>query len=172
VKPKNSELIEFDRRPVVGEGIAGFVVAATPEVVLVHRLDWNTFSLDGYCAMRTRDIQRRRWLNRPTSWQETALRVKKIKPVSLPFVSADSFCDLLISISDAFSLITIHTELRDEGVCYVGRVKKLTDRYLVIFNLDTKAAWKGARRFRWADITRVDFGDGYAEALAFSVRKN
>ncbi len=168
MKFKLQNLVEFDRRPAISERIAGFVVASGPEFILLHRLDWNTFMLDGYCAIRSRDARRHRVLNPVGSWQARALKAKRMKPTPLANVSINSLPNLLTSACSAFPLINIQTELRDDELCYIGRLKKLSAETFTFFDLDFRARWTGVRRFKYADITRVEFGSGYENALALS----
>ena len=157
--------------PEISERIAGFVVASGPDLILVHRLDWNTFALDGYCAIRRQDIHRCLTLNRSGSWQAKALRAKGIAPSPLPEVSVESLADLLVTSGAGFPLVCVQTELRDEEVCYIGRVKELCAKTLTLSLLNFRARWTGVRCFRFSDVTRVDFDSGYERALARSAGK-
>lgn len=171
MKLKPDNLIEFDRRPEISERIAGFVVASGPDLVLVHRLDWNTFLLDGYCAIRRPDIRRCLVLNKSGSWQAKALRAKSITPSPLSVVSVNSLADLLVSSASVFPLVNVQTELQDDEVCYIGRVTELCAKSFTLSLLNFHARWKGIRRFRFSDVTRVEFGSGYERALAISAGK-
>ena len=42
----------------------------------------------------------------------------------------------------------------------------MTQRTFTIEDLDSHGEWSGPRRMKFSDVTMVDFGDGYAGALA------
>ena len=62
--------------------------------------------------------------------------------------------------------MTLHVEKTKPDVCYIGPVVSVTEKMVVIEDLDCNAEWSGLRRMRLADITKIDFGGGYEEALA------
>lgn len=71
----------------------------------------------------------------------------------------------LESVQEGYPLITIHREKVDNTVCYVGRVKRLKSKTFTLYAIDTQAVWYGTRRFRYKDVTRIDFGGLYEKAL-------
>jgi hypothetical protein len=40
-----------------------------------------------------------------------------------------------------------------------------------LFDLDANACWNRTRRFKFADVTRIDFGAGYESALSLFADK-
>lgn len=64
-----------------------------------------------------------------------------------------------------FPLVTLHTEVADPDVCYIGRPVQLTSRVVTI---GPDATWDDDEwlTLAWADVTRIDFGGDYAQALA------
>ncbi|MEO6182944.1 MAG: hypothetical protein ABIP71_07600 [Verrucomicrobiota bacterium] len=168
LKHKLQHLIEFDRRPLIKERITGFVLDFSRTLIFLHELEWNVFALNGYIVIRDDDVRRIRIFEASSSWQRKALWQNKIKPRPVSGVCLDSLPALIASVSKKFPLINIQREKIEDGVCWIGRVLNMTDKTVTIEELDYHAKWVGKRRFKFTDITRVEFGDGYTKALALS----
>ncbi len=57
-------------------------------------------------------------------------------------------------------------EIIEPDIAFVGCIEKLTRRSVFLDKIDHHAKWIGSEEFMFKDITRVDFGDSYVEALA------
>ena len=162
-------LIEFDRRPQISERITGFVLDFSDSLILLHLLEWNAFTLNGYIIVREQDIKNYRVFGRPTYWQNKAARKNRLKPIH-PGISISSFEEAIESACKAFPLIAIEKELVVDDACWIGTPAAFTARTITIHNLDTNAEWVGTRKFNLKDITRLAFGGGYETALALSAK--
>jgi hypothetical protein len=162
-------LIEFDRRPQIAERIAGFVLDFNDSWILLHLLDWNTFTLNGYIAIRVQDIKRQRVFDTNGCWQSKATKANKLKPVD-PGVSIASLEEAIRSICKEFPVITIEKELVVGDACWIGRPAEFTANTITIHDLNTSAEWIGKTKFNLKDITRLAFGGGYETALACSAK--
>jgi len=149
----------------------GFVVGFSDDLILFHVLGTDTFRLNGYTAIRTEDVKDYRDFNKDKFWQNRAARHFKISPVRPVGISLSSVPALLASISKRYPLITIHPERTRPGICYIGPLLSMTEATFTIDNLNCNAEWTGPRRLKFSDVTRVDFGGGYEEALAFTAPK-
>ncbi len=164
-------LLEVKRIPKGIDRITGFAVAWSSEVVLFHRFDWDTFQLNGYTAVREPDISAFRFFSRSGHWQFRAAVALKLQPIVPAGIEVSSIASLITSAAASFPLLSFHPEIRDRDVCYIGPVLKLTAQTCLIDDLGPGAEWSGARRLRLADITRIDFGGGYEQALAMTAPK-
>jgi hypothetical protein len=162
-------LIEFDRRPQIYERIAGFVLDFSDSLILLHLLEWNTFTLNGYIVIREQDINNYRVFGKPTYWQNKAARKNRLKPIN-PRISIDSFEDGISSASKSFPLIAIKKELVAENKRFIGRLAGFTSKTVTIHGLNPSAEWIKKSRFNLAEITRIQFGGGYERALALSAK--
>jgi hypothetical protein len=162
-------LIEFDRRPQISERITGFVLDFSDSLILMHLLEWNTFSLNGYIVIRTQDVNRHRVFDESTCWQNKTVKAKSLKPVP-PEVHFSSLEEAIRSASTRFPLVTLEKELIVEDACWIGTLAGFTPKTVTIHNLDTSAKWSGEVRFNLKDITRLGFGGGYETALALNTR--
>ncbi len=161
-------LVEFCRRPAIEERIAGFVIDFSDALILLHRLDWDTFSLNGYVIVRDDDIVQKRFFSRTSYWQYRAIEKLRLRPKPVPGLKLMDWPEAMESVSSKFQLITIHREIKRPDECYIGRLLHTTEKTVVIDNLDTCAEWTGPRRFKLHEVTRLDFEGGYERALALT----
>jgi hypothetical protein len=164
-------LVELCRRPRIEERIAGFVVDFSDEFILLHRLDWNLFQLDGYTILRDRDIRQRRFFTRPSHWQVKAIRKFGIRPKRPSGIKLTSWSDAVHSIAKKFPLIHVEREIKNSDGCWIGIPLEVDGRKFEIENLDHNAEWTGPFSMKTAEVTRVDFGGGYERALALTMPK-
>jgi len=162
-------LIEFDRRPQIAERITGFVLDFNDSLILLHLLEWNTFTLNGYIVIREQDIKRQRVFDKKDHWQNKAAKINKLKPIH-PDVSVSSLEEAIKSASKTFPVITIERELVADDVCWIGTPTGFTEKTVTVQDLNTQAEWKGKSKFDLKDITRLAFGGGYETALALSAK--
>jgi len=162
-------LIEFDRRPQIYERIAGFVLDFNDSLVLLHLLEWNTFTLNGYIVIREQDINRLRVFDKRGQWRAREAKAKGLKPIH-PRVCISSLEEAIESANKAFPLITIEKELIVDDACWIGTPAGFTPKTVIIHNLSTNAEWSGKMKFNLKDITRLAFGGGYETALALSAK--
>ena len=165
-KHAGKNLFQVRRRPRGVGSVTGFVVAWSESLLLFHQLEPDAFCLNGYSAICTDDVSDYRAFDRDEYWQRRAAGIHKLKPVTPNGVSVANWRELFESVTSHFPLVTLHTERTNPDVCYVGQVAKVSDSTLTIYNLDCNCEWQKPRRFKMADITRVEFGDGYSTALA------
>ena len=160
------------RSAIKGAGrTMGFVVGSSDDLILFHVLGTDTFRLNGYSAIRTDDVRDYRDFNKNDYWQNRVARHFKISPVRPAGISLTSIPELLASISKRYPLVTIHPERTKPGICYIGTLLFMNKATFTIDDLDSDAEWSGTRRLKFSDVTRVDFGGGYEQALALTAPK-
>ena len=170
-KHVGKNLFQVERRPRSLGRVAGFLVDLTESLMLFHKLDWDLFSLNGYSVIPIADAGDYRTFDRNKYWQSRAAKLRKLKPTMPDGVSVTDWRGLFESVASRFPLIVVHAERKRPGVCYVGEVLKVSDSTLVIHDLDCNCEWQKTRRFKFSDITMVEFGDGYSLALAATAPK-
>jgi hypothetical protein len=95
-----------------------------------------------------------------------ALRKQKQSIESKPDIDLGSLPALLKSANRLFSLVTIHRERVKPGTCEIGKVINISETHLHFLEIGPDAVWdEKPTKIRLCDITRVDFGGGYEEAL-------
>ncbi len=162
-------LIELDRRPQIYERTAGYVLDFNDSLILIHLLEWNTFTLNGYVIIRKQDINRHRVFDKKSCWQNQAAKASRLKPIH-PNISIATLEESIKSADKAFPVITIEKELVIGDACWIGTLAGITAKTITINKLNTCAEWAGKRKFNLKDITCLQFGDGYATALALSAK--
>ena len=168
---RSQYLVRFRRKPLDGSPLYGFVLACSETLTLLHLLETSTYTLNGYSVIRNEDVSLYAVYDRPTYYYESkVLRLKGIKPQPQPEISLGNLSDLLTSIDRLYPLFTIHRELVTNDRCFVGSLAGITAKTFTLDEVDDCAEWIGPRRYRFSDITKIDFGGGYEEALALVAR--
>lgn len=140
----------------------GYVVGVGDDWLLMNLINGDDMRLNGYAAVRLRDIKKAR---RDTSFADRAVRLRGDRPAEQLDILLFDLPGLLSSADAHFSLINIQTEKKRPDECYIGRISRLTSKRLRLEEIDPKARWRYTRRYRLKDITCVQFGSGYEEAL-------
>ena len=170
-KAKMGDLFQVKRRLKDIGSTTGFVVDFSDSLVLFHVLETDTFRLNGYTVIRMEDISQYRVFGKAEYWQFRAVKHFHLRPVRPAGISVASLPELLRSVSKHYPLITFHPEKKRPDVCYIGPLVSITERTFTIADLNSNAEWSGSRRMKVSDVTRVDFGGGYEEALAVTAPK-
>jgi hypothetical protein len=168
---RSKYLVRFKRKPLDESTLYGFVLACSDTLTLLNILETSSYTLNGYSVIRNQDVSLYAVYDRPDYYFDSrVLKLKGIKPVAQPEISVANLPDLLTSVDKQYPLTTIHRELLNDQVCNIGRLTGITEKTFTLYELDASAEWFGSRRYRFADVTRVDFGGGYEEALAMVAR--
>jgi hypothetical protein len=168
---RSQYLVRFRRKLLDESPLYAFVLACSETLTLLHILETHTYTLNGYSVIRNEDVSLYAVYDRPDYYYDSkVLRLKGIKPQPQPGISIENLSNLLTSINTLYPLFTIHQEIINNDVCFVGHLASMTPKTFTLYEIDNCAEWLGPRRHRFADITRVDFGGGYEEALALVAR--
>jgi len=166
----HGQLVRIDRQPMEEDMLDGYVVGTSEKFVLLHVLDPNMY-LNGYSAIRVDDIKRYRVLEDNDFFANKALELREQFPKPLQKLSLFDLRSLIETANRLYPIITIHREKMDNTVCFIGKVAKLTDKTLSLYEISPSAKWERTRRYYFRDITKVDFGGGYEEALWLVAKK-
>jgi hypothetical protein len=146
----------------------GYVVALSDDWVLLHAIDAN-INLNGYTALPLTSIGSAQAISDAASFGPRSLRARGLLPVAEPRVRIDSLRDVLETVHPTYLLVTIHIEAIDPDVAYIGRVRQLSDEEFALEQVTPAGRWSDVEWYRYEDVTRVDFGGGYEEALARAI---
>jgi len=160
-------LVELTRATVEPGGRwHGFVVAESPALVAIHHVS-ERFDFDGYRVFPRDTITRMTRRFDARALIVTALRLKRLAPAAPRALDLTSVRALVASIDAAYPLVVIHRERISPDECEIGRLRLHTDETYVLDWMTPQATWElDQRRFRFADVTRVDFDSGYENTLA------
>jgi hypothetical protein len=144
----------------------GYVVGVGPEFFAVCLVS-DLIIFNGFQAFRFVDLSAVEAPAPHADFVDRALRLRKALRPRDPSIDLKDLPSLLRSASAAFPLIALHREIKDPDVCHIGSVEGLTNDAVVLKAIGPDADWLEEREtFALADITRVDFGGLYEEALS------
>lgn len=160
---RTRQLIRFER-PFEDGWVEGYVLDVGPQFFMMANLEGD-MRFDGFVCCRLADIRRLRVPCPYGAFAEAALKKRGERKPKKPRVTLDSLPQLLESANRAFPLVTIHREKASDG-CEIGRIIGIEKGRVSLLEINPDASWeKGPAAYPLREITRVDFGGGYEEAL-------
>jgi hypothetical protein len=160
----NKVIVKF-RSPYEQGSTDGYILDIGPRFFLLGLID-DYLKFNGFQCMRLSDVRR---LRVPAPYAEFALAAlrKQGQLISRkPRIDLDSLPKLLKSANRLFPLVTVHRERVDPDTCKIGRVTDINQNHLSLLEIGPDAVWdEKPSKVRLSEITRIDFGGGYEEAL-------
>jgi hypothetical protein len=145
--------------------VSGYVLDVGPQFFLIALLS-DGIRPNGFQCYRLSDIRRLQVPDKYAKFQEAVLKKREIRFPKKPPVIVSSLAELLITANRAFPLVTIHREKVDASVCSIGRVVQLSEGRVTLLEIGPGAIWDDQlETYRLSEITRVDFGGDYENAL-------
>jgi hypothetical protein len=145
--------------------VQGFVLAIGPQFFLLA-LVADGVRFNGFQCFRIADVRELQVPAKYATFVQAALRKRGERIPRKPRLTIGSLEQLLWSANRAFPLVTIHRERVDPDVCHIGRVTALEKGRVSLLEIGPDALWdKQLSQYRLSEITRVDFGGDYEEAL-------
>ena len=159
-------LVRVERDTVEpGAAATGYVVAVGPEFFLLQ-LVADDINFDGFQAMRIAHLTTLEAPHDHVEFIERALEARGSNAPPIPAVDVTSLRSLLVSAGQAFRLVTIHRELIEPDACHIGAIEFANDEAVRLREIGPDAEWdEEIEEYALDDITRVDFGGRYEEAL-------
>jgi len=145
--------------------VNGYVLALGPRFFLIALVS-DGVRPNGFQCYRLSDIRRLQVPDKYAQFHEAVLKKRGIRFPKKPPVVVNSLTELLITANRAFPLVTIHREKVDAGACWIGRVVDLSKSHVTLLEIGPGAIWDNRlKTYRLSEITRVDFGGDYENAL-------
>jgi hypothetical protein len=161
---RKRRFIRFTRR-FERSSVRGYVLDIGPRFFLLALVS-DRIRFDGFECFRLNDVSSVR-RDPYTTFVETALRRRGERMLRKPRVSVASIEELLLSANRAFPLVTIHREQVNPEVCSIGRVMGIDRGRVWLLEISPDATWeKRLSEYPLREITRVNFGGDYEDALA------
>lgn len=158
----SGEMVRFERRFEPGT-VCGYVQGIGPRFFLLSVVS-DRIWFDGFECFRIGDVSD--IADPHVEFVETALRLQGQNRPDPPVLDLSSIDGLLVSAGAAFQLIAIHRERVDPDVCQIGQVISVRGGKLSLLEIDPDANWDAQpSEFRTREITRVNFGGDYENAL-------
>jgi hypothetical protein len=136
-----------------------------PEFFLLGFID-DHIRFNGFECHRVSDVRKLKAPAPTAEFMTKALRLRQESIDKKPDIDLSSVTALLRSATALFPLIAIHREKINPDTCKIGKVIELNDKRVRFLEIDPDAVWANKpTTVRLSDITRVDFGGGYEDAL-------
>ncbi len=161
---RKHRLIRFSRRFEVSS-VHGYVLDIGPRFFLLALVS-DRIWFDGFECFRLNDVSNVS-PDPYATFTEAALRRRAERIPRKPRVSVASIEELLLSANRVFPLVTVHREQKNPEVCSIGRVIGVDRGRVSLLEINPDATWeKKPADYRLSEITRVNFGGDYEDALA------
>ncbi len=161
---RDKTLVRFTR-PLEHGSVNGYIVEVGPKFFMVAIVQ-EDMRFDGFQCFRLSDVRRLKIPAPYAEFAEAALTKRREQIPRKPPVDVSSLPRLLQTADKAFPLVTIHREMVDRGACHIGRLVRIEKSTLRLLEIGSDARWdEEPEQYRLNQITRVDFGGGYEEAL-------
>ncbi len=120
------------------------------------------YVMDGYIIFRHKKIKGFR-RDTEEKWREKVINLKGLQPTDKDVIPLTDLETILKYLTDTFSVFQIYT--KSESVCYLGRLKSIDKKELVMDYLDPKGKWDGQIAFKTRDIRVIEFDTDYINSL-------
>jgi len=160
---RGRRFVRFSRR-FEESPIRGYVQHVGPKFFLLALVS-DRIWFDGFECFRIGDVHDL-GLDPYAAFAEAALKKRGERVPRKPRVNLTSIEDLLLTASRSFPLVTIHREQVDPDVCWIGRVTGIDRGLVSLLEIKPDATWnERPSEYRLSEITHVNFGGDYEEAL-------
>ena len=162
-----TESLVWVRRRVDSRPWRGFVVGLSETLVLLNVLNSGTMRLNGYTAIRLKDITE---CTDDETFAPSALKLLGERPKPQHDLLLLDMPGLLSSVGAHFPLLELFQE-KTGPAFYIGRILRFGKKKAHLQTVTRGGTWGDIYKFACKDISRVDFGDGYDEALWLVARR-
>ncbi|MGA2051297.1 MAG: hypothetical protein ABSG96_26710 [Terracidiphilus sp.] len=143
----------------------GYVLDIGPRFFLLGLIG-DEVRFNGFQCMRLADVRQLRVPDPNATFIVAALRKRGEVIEKKPKINLNGVPQLLKSAQRLFPLVTIHQERVDPDSCKIGRVVGFSDSDVYLLEIGPDAIWEEQPTgIPLREITRVDFGGGYEDAL-------
>lgn len=158
-------LVRITRWIPDADRVEGFVVGLSREWLILHRLS-DRLTFDGWISVRVQDIQAVTIYPTEDCFEIAALSARGLWPPTSPAPTPKNVVELLTEAKAHASVVAVHREFERPDVAWCGAIRNISSDTLTFLEVNVAGGWgRKPRRFDLDDITRVDFGGGYEEAL-------
>lgn len=141
--------------------IYGFVVDYNDDWTLM-KYNPVDFVIDGYIIFRHKNIHGFR-RDMDEKWREKVISLKGLQPTDKNIIPISNLETILKYLTDTFGIFQVYT--KSETACYVGRLKSIDNKELLMDNLSPKGKWEGEMKFKIAAIRIIEFETDYLNSL-------
>jgi len=160
VKDFKFKLLSFKYRERK-DPICGFLIDFNENWTLIKNNPVD-YIIDGYSLLKTNRILKYK-RDEFEVFIEKVLIAKGLKPLAKDKIPLNDIYKTLQLVSDKYGAFKI--ELKDDTICYIGRLVKIGKGQIIIQEIDPKANWVEDERFKLNSIRIIDFDTDYNNSL-------
>ncbi|MFG0248362.1 MAG: hypothetical protein ACF8OB_05700 [Phycisphaeraceae bacterium JB051] len=161
---RQKQMIQFSN-PYEDGTIIGYPVSLSDTWLLLANID-DSVRYNGFHCIRIADIRSLKYPFAQAQFFIDALQIRQLSCPSKPDIKLSSIQLLLKSAARLFPVTTIHRQRIDPDICHIGQVVNVPQGQLSLLEIGPDAEWdKTPTTYNLREITRVDFGGDYEEAL-------
>jgi hypothetical protein len=164
---RKTEGLVWLKRTMDAQAWRGIVVGIDTEWALIQKLNTQMMRLAGYCAIRVADLERLWW---DTTFASSALKLLGERAKPQPDVLLVDLPGVLSSAGTLYPLIEVYQEPKQTHF-YVGRIVAFGEKKFTFQTVQRSGEWGVSVQLRYKNIARVEFGDGYDQALWLVARR-
>ncbi len=144
-------------------------------IVLDFNKDWILiksnpvdYIIDGYFIIKNKNII---GVERGESekWKDKIIKLKGFKATNKMRIPLDNLEKILKVLTNKFEIFTLYT--KDDSICWLGRLKTINEKKLIIDDLNTKGQWNGQIDFKLNEIRVIEFDTDYINSLKLVSKK-
>jgi len=120
------------------------------------------YVIDGYLILKTDKILKYK-RDDDEKFREKVLKAKNLIPTDKDIFPITDLSETLKLISDRFGAFKI--EKKDDTVCFIGRLVKITKENLIIQEIDARAQWVETEKYKLKSIRTIEFDSDYVNSL-------
>lgn len=159
-------IVRITRGNFEEQGELGYVEALGEDLLLLAVISDDIW-FNGFALVRIDDISELESPHEHADFVEEALRLRDESVAPAPAISLADIASAVRTAGRLFPLVVIHREEVEPETCRIGRVLKVTKESLSLLEIGPDAEWEDEpSSIALDEITRVDFGGGYEDALA------
>ena len=146
-----------------------------PRFLVMQVVD-ESFHLDGYSVLPIEDIDRYRVAEEQDDMTRYVL-INRYGPEYLDSTVIEQMnledFSFLKQVHKHYPLISVHRGYISDTKFSVGRIVRVEEDFSLLHEVSTEACWiDGLMKFDYDDVTRIDFGGAYEEALWMYVSRD
>ncbi len=143
----------------------GYVAAIGKDYFALSLID-KSIRFDGFNCFRFKDITTCIVPAPHADFLEAALKKRKDKRPKHEALDLSSLASLILSAAVQFPSLTVHFESEEVRVCHIGKPLTVGDDHMLMLEVTPDGTWETSPQLHdLSQITRVDFGGAYEEAL-------
>jgi hypothetical protein len=150
--------IKFTDRPTP---IYGFILDYNNDWTLMKHNPFD-YVIDGFIILRHKNIQGFR-RDKEEKFKEKIINLKGYNPSTEEVIPLNSLETILSFLTNNFGAFQLET--KSENACYIGNLKTIDNKNLIINSFNINAKWSGQVKLRVNDVRTIQFDNDYINSL-------